>query len=62
MLVGLGLEEPGDIAVDYLGGNIYFSDAERGIISACRQDGSICTTINTDTKHPRFVTLDARNG
>ncbi|KAJ8710322.1 hypothetical protein PYW07_009688 [Mythimna separata] len=62
VLVGLGLEDPGDIAIDYLGGNIYFSDAERGIISACRADGSICTTINTDTKHPRFVTLDVRNG
>ncbi|XP_026728447.1 vitellogenin receptor-like [Trichoplusia ni] len=62
VLVGLGLEDPGDIAVDYLGGNIYFSDAERGIISACRVDGSICTTIKTDTKHPKFVTLDVRNG
>ncbi|PZC70778.1 hypothetical protein B5X24_HaOG214931 [Helicoverpa armigera] len=62
VLVGLGLEDPGDIAVDYLGGNIYFSDAERGIISACRADGSICTTIKTESKHPRFVTLDARNG
>ncbi|XP_075985090.1 putative vitellogenin receptor yl [Anticarsia gemmatalis] len=62
VLVGLGLEEPGDIAVDYLGGNIYFSDSERGIISACRADGSICTTVKTQSKHPRFVTLDAKNG
>ncbi|CAH0696405.1 unnamed protein product [Spodoptera exigua] len=62
VLVGLGLEDPGDIAVDYLGGNIYFSDAERGTISACRVDGSICTTIKTDTKNPRFVTLDPKNG
>ncbi|KAJ8710323.1 hypothetical protein PYW07_009689 [Mythimna separata] len=46
VLVGLGLEDPGDIAIDYLGGNIYFSDAERGIISACRADASICTSIN----------------
>lgn len=62
VLVGLGLEDPGDIAVDWLGGNIYFSDSERGIISACRADGSICTTIRTDTKNPKFVTLDAKNG
>ncbi|KAF9813271.1 hypothetical protein SFRURICE_017003 [Spodoptera frugiperda] len=62
VLVGLGLEDPGDIAVDYLGGNIYFSDAERGTISACRVDGSICTTIKTYAKNPRFVTLDPKNG
>ncbi|CAH2057043.1 unnamed protein product, partial [Iphiclides podalirius] len=62
VLVGLGLEDPGDIAVDWLGGNIYFSDAERGIISACRNDGSVCATIRTETRHPKFVTLDVKNG
>ncbi|KAJ0171351.1 hypothetical protein K1T71_012901 [Dendrolimus kikuchii] len=62
VIVGLGLEDPGDIAIDWLGGNIYFGDAERGIISACTTDGAICTTIKTQTWHPRYVTLDAKNG
>lgn len=62
MLVGLGLEDPGDIAVDWMGGHIYFSDAERGSIYVCHLDGSKCTTIHADTKHPKFVTLDAKNG
>ncbi|XP_059055987.1 putative vitellogenin receptor [Achroia grisella] len=62
VLVGLGIEEPGDIAVDWLGGHIYFSDAERGIISACRTDGSMCTILKTHTKNPRFVTLAVRYG
>nr|AYA29178.2 vitellogenin receptor [Samia ricini] len=62
VIVGLGLEDPGDIAVDWMSGHIYFSDAERGSIYACHFDGSKCTTIHADTKHPKFVTLDARNG
>ncbi|XP_013181939.1 PREDICTED: putative vitellogenin receptor isoform X2 [Papilio xuthus] len=62
VLVALGLEDPGDIAVDWLGGNIYFSDAERGIISACKSDGSICKTIHTETRHPKYVTLDVKRG
>ncbi|CAH0717661.1 unnamed protein product, partial [Brenthis ino] len=59
---GRGLEDPGDIAIDHLGDNIYFSDAERGVISVCRPDGSLCTTLRTNAKTPKFVTLDTRNG
>ncbi|XP_053618360.1 vitellogenin receptor isoform X2 [Plodia interpunctella] len=62
VLVSLGLEDPGDIAVDWLGGHIYFSDAERGIISVCRTNGFICTTLPAPTKNPRFVTLDVKHG
>ncbi|CAK1590912.1 unnamed protein product [Parnassius mnemosyne] len=62
VLVGLGLEDPGDIAVDWLGGNIYFSDAERGSIFVCRADGSLCATIHTETSHPKFLTLDVKHG
>ncbi|KAL0861327.1 hypothetical protein ABMA27_008884, partial [Loxostege sticticalis] len=62
VLVSLGLEDPGDIAVDWLGGHLYFSDAARGAISACKTDGSMCTTLHTNAKQPRFVTLDVKNG
>ncbi|CAH2245217.1 jg24981 [Pararge aegeria aegeria] len=62
VIAALGLEDPGDIAIDYLGDNIYFGDQKRGIISVCRSDGSVCTTLKTSTKHPRFVTLDPRQG
>ncbi|XP_045762234.1 putative vitellogenin receptor isoform X2 [Maniola jurtina] len=62
VIAALGLEDPGDIAIDYLADNIYFGDAKRGVISACRSDGSVCTTLRTDAKHPRFVTLDPRQG
>ncbi|XP_050671430.1 low-density lipoprotein receptor 1-like [Leptidea sinapis] len=62
VLVAIGLEDPGDIAIDWIGGNIYFTDTERGIISACRVDGSICTVLHADTKRPKFVTLDPKTG
>ncbi|KAG6453900.1 hypothetical protein O3G_MSEX008367 [Manduca sexta] len=62
VIVGIGLEDPGNIAVDYVGGHIYFSDTERGLIFVCHSDGVACTTIHTETKRPRFVTLDAKNG
>ncbi|XP_068625224.1 vitellogenin receptor Yl [Battus philenor] len=62
VLVGLGLEDPGDVAVDWLGGNIYFSDSARRIISVCKTDGSVCATIPTETRRPRYVTLDVNRG
>ncbi|XP_052744122.1 putative vitellogenin receptor isoform X2 [Bicyclus anynana] len=62
VIAALGLEDPGDIAIDYLGDNIYFSDVKRGIISACRSDGSACVTVRTRSRRPRFVTLDPRQG
>ncbi|XP_046973536.1 putative vitellogenin receptor [Vanessa cardui] len=62
VLAAFGIEDPGDIAVDFLGDNIYFSDTARGIISVCRSDGSLCTTLPANTKNPRFVTLEPRQG
>ncbi|XP_063833799.1 vitellogenin receptor Yl [Ostrinia nubilalis] len=62
VLVSIGLEDPGDIAIDWLGGHLYFSDVERGAISVCRTDGSMCTNLHTNAKQPRFVTLDVKNG
>ncbi|CAG4939042.1 unnamed protein product [Colias eurytheme] len=62
VLVALGLEDPGDIAIDYLGGNIYFTDVERGVISVCKTDGSVCSVLHADTRRPRYVTVDPRNG
>ncbi|KAI8432542.1 hypothetical protein MSG28_013539 [Choristoneura fumiferana] len=61
-IVSMGLEDPGDLALDWSAGNIYFTDSERGSISVCKSDGSTCTTLKTDAKRPRFVTLDVKNG
>nr|AXY55007.1 vitellogenin receptor [Maruca vitrata] len=62
VLVSLGLEDPGDIALDWAAGNLYFSDVHRGAIFACRTDGSVCAKLDTDARRPRFVTLAVRYG
>ncbi|RVE50796.1 hypothetical protein evm_004545 [Chilo suppressalis] len=62
VIVSLGLEDPGDVAVDWVNGHIYFSDVQRGTISACKADGSVCTTLKTNSKRPRYVTLANKHG
>nr|ASX95053.1 vitellogenin receptor [Conopomorpha sinensis] len=61
-LVALGLEQPGDISVDWLAGHFYFTDSARRHIAACLLDGSICTVLNTTVHHPRFLTLHPQAG
>ncbi|XP_026332795.1 prolow-density lipoprotein receptor-related protein 1 [Hyposmocoma kahamanoa] len=61
-IVSLGLEDSDSIAIDWLGGNLYFTDAERGIISACTLNGSACTTIVTNARVPRHLTLHVKRG
>ncbi|CAH2097493.1 unnamed protein product [Euphydryas editha] len=62
VIAALGVEDPGDIAVDPLGDNIYFSDTQRHIISVCRTDGSVCLTLPANTSYPKHVTLDPEKG
>lgn len=62
IIASFGLEDPGDISIDWLGRNLYLSDAVRGYISVCSLNGVLCATIPTRTKHPKFVTVDPRNG
>ncbi|XP_062530177.1 vitellogenin receptor isoform X27 [Bombyx mori] len=62
VIVGLGLEDPGDIAIDFMARHIYFGDAERGLIFVCYDSGFKCFTLKADTKHPKFITLDPVHG
>ncbi|KAJ2941349.1 hypothetical protein O0L34_g3549 [Tuta absoluta] len=61
VLVGLGLEDPGDISIDWMGRNFYFSDSEHGTISVCKLDSQLCKNIKTATNLPKHLTLDVRN-
>ncbi|KAI5633262.1 low-density lipoprotein receptor domain class A domain-containing protein [Phthorimaea operculella] len=61
VLVGLGLEDPGDISIDWMGRNFYFSDSEHGTISVCKLDSQMCMTLKTAAKIPKHLTLDVRN-
>lgn len=52
----LGLYQPEDLAVDWVTGNIYFTDVEVQHIGVCLNNGSACTVlINEDIDKPRAI-------
>ncbi|GBP53774.1 Putative vitellogenin receptor [Eumeta japonica] len=62
VIIALGLEDPGDIAIDWLGGQLYLTDAARGHIAVCRLTGDACAALSDGIKYPRFVTLHPQRG
>lgn len=56
VLLTAGLEMPEDLAVDWLSGNIYFTDAARAHIAVCNDNGFHCTQLVT------LETLDKPRG
>lgn len=58
LLVSSGLGAPEDLAVDWITGNIYFTDADMQHIGVCSNDGVKCTVIvNKDIHKPRGIVL-----
>ncbi|XP_059222428.1 putative vitellogenin receptor isoform X2 [Stomoxys calcitrans] len=58
ILLTSGLDAPEDLAVDWLTGNIYFSDNVMHHIAVCSNDGHYCTVLVTEDVHqPRGVAL-----
>lgn len=45
IILTAGLEMPEDLAIDWLTGNIYFTDASRSHIAVCTNNGLSCTQI-----------------
>ncbi|KAJ8934130.1 hypothetical protein NQ314_013589 [Rhamnusium bicolor] len=63
LIVSSGLGLPEDLSVDWLTGNIYFTDAEKQHIGVCTNDGYHCTVlINKDIQKPRGITLNVNDG
>ncbi|CAH0549992.1 unnamed protein product [Brassicogethes aeneus] len=63
LLVTAGLGLPEDLAVDWVTGNIYFTDAEKQHIGVCNTDGSHCTVlVNRDIRKPRAICLNHVDG
>ncbi|XP_014204223.1 vitellogenin receptor [Copidosoma floridanum] len=63
VLVTAGLGCPEDIAVDWITGNIYFTDSMYKHIGVCSNDGTYCTVIITEaTEKPRGIALMPSNG
>uniref|UniRef100_A0A182IR31 Uncharacterized protein n=1 Tax=Anopheles atroparvus TaxID=41427 RepID=A0A182IR31_ANOAO len=63
LLLTAGLISPEDIALDWLTGNIYFSDSGQMHIAVCTNDGYHCKAIIQDQLHkPRGIALLPQNG
>ncbi|XP_035791201.1 putative vitellogenin receptor [Anopheles albimanus] len=63
LLLTAGLISPEDIALDWLTGNIYFSDSGQMHIAVCSNDGFYCKAIVQEKLHkPRGIALLPQNG
>nr|QIQ19559.1 vitellogenin receptor [Sogatella furcifera] len=57
-IVTAGLSEPEDLAVDWITGNIYFTDSGNKFIGVCSEDVKHCTVLhNRDINNPRGIAL-----
>ncbi|KAK6624765.1 hypothetical protein RUM44_011625 [Polyplax serrata] len=62
VIVDSGLGLPEDLAVDYVTGNIYFTDGEKKHIGVC-SESSICTVLHNDNvDKPRAIALYPEKG
>ncbi|XP_058833959.1 putative vitellogenin receptor [Topomyia yanbarensis] len=58
LLLTSGLASPEDLALDWLTGNIYFSDSGHMMIAVCSNDGFHCKMLIQDNLHkPRGIAL-----
>lgn len=59
VLLSAGLETPEDVAIDWLTGNIYFTDASRTHVAVCTSDGHYCTQLvySPEMDRPRGIVL-----
>ncbi|XP_050301092.1 vitellogenin receptor isoform X2 [Anthonomus grandis grandis] len=63
VIVTSGLGLPEDLKVDWLTGNIYFTDTQKQHIGVCKNDGSHCMVIiNKDIRKPRALVLNVDEG
>lgn len=63
VLLTSGLGAPEDLAIDWLTGNIYFTDGKMQHIGVCNNDGTHCAVlVNKDVQKPRGIVLDPSRG
>jgi hypothetical protein len=63
-IIDTGIELPEDVAVDWLTGNIYFTDSSLSHIAVCSSDGNTCTILIKTHKmdRPRGIALQSTEG
>lgn len=59
IILTAGLEQPEDLAIDWLTGNIYFTDATKNHIAVCNNNGYYCTQLvySDAMENPRGIVL-----
>lgn len=63
LLLTSGLASPEDLAVDWMTGNIYFSDSGHVMIAVCTNNGVHCAVLIESKLHkPRGIALLPQNG
>ncbi|KAK2588774.1 hypothetical protein KPH14_001654 [Odynerus spinipes] len=63
VIVSSGVDTPEDIAVDWVTGNIYFTDSGYQRIGVCDNNGTYCTVIvNERAEKPRAIVLSPKSG
>lgn len=58
MVVSSGLELPFDLAVDWLGGNLYWTDRLSGRIEVSKLDGSYRRVLYTGLHKPTLIEVN----
>ena len=62
-IVTNGFKSPEDIAIDWIGGNFYVTDAELNRIVVCRLSGDMCSsTLFGEVDLPRAIAVDPSHG
>lgn len=62
-VVTSGLGTPEDLAIDWITGNIYFTDTEIQHIGVCTNDGMYCTVlVKKAVDKPRSIVLNPLDG
>lgn len=63
VIITSGISKPEDISIDWLTGNIYFTDTRENHIAVCTEDGYHCTIVfNDNMDKPRGIALYPLNG
>lgn len=62
MKLPLGILVVEDVAIDWIGHNLYFTDSGYKRICVCKRDGTFCAILVDHVDKPRALTLEPPRG
>lgn len=57
-----GIKNVSDIDIDWITGNIYFTDINQGYIAVCSSNGRLCTKLQEKIDKPKALALAPKHG